>query len=367
MKEHKYLIYFIFFIVSVLLAWYFKTILFYIIIAGIISLIGRPVVRFLQKPVYKNWHLPSFIAAAIYLLMVWALLFGFFYLFVPVVITEAKNLSSVNSSELLLKLSTPLIKLQEDGARLLGITVTEFSAHEFLADQLGRILNMNTVSGIFSSLTGFIGNSAIAAFSVTFISFFFLKEETLGINYLYAMVPEQILPKVQRAMQSIRKLLLRYFAGLLLEVVSVSILVTAGMLIVGLSLTQAMLIGIFAGILNMIPYIGPMIGICFGLFIGAVSHLQILPPESLPIHLFWMLVVFLTVQLIDNLVFQPLIYSGSVHAHPVEIFLVIMAGATVAGIPGMIAAVPTYTVLRVLAGEFLAEFRIVKKLTDKLQ
>jgi predicted PurR-regulated permease PerM len=51
----------------------------------------------------------------------------------------------------------------------------------------------------------------------------------------------------------------------------------------------------------------------------------------------------------------------------VEIFLVIMAGATVAGIPGMIAAVPTYTVLRVLAGEFLAEFRIVKKLTDKLQ
>jgi predicted PurR-regulated permease PerM len=366
MNKQRYIFYFIIFILLLLLAWYFRTILLYVLLAGIVSLIGRPVVRFLQKPVYKNWHLPAFVAAAIYLLIVWALLFGFFYLFVPVVITEAKNLSSVNSSELLLRLSAPLVKFQEDGARLLGITVTGFSAQEFLASQLGKILNMSTVSGIFSSLTGFIGNSAIAAFSVTFISFFFLKEETLGINYLYAMIPEQVLPKVQRAMESIRKLLLRYFAGLLLEVVSVSILVTVGMLIVGLSLTQAMLIGLFAGILNMIPYIGPLIGICFGLFIGAVSQLQVLPPESLPLHLFWMLVVFLAVQLIDNLVFQPLIYSGSVHAHPLEIFLVILAGATVAGIPGMIAAVPTYTVLRVLAGEFLAEFRIVKKLTDKL-
>ena len=349
------------------LLWYFRTIFLYVLLAGIVSLIGRPIVRFLQKPIYKHFHFPAFVAAAVYLLIAWTLLFGFFYLFVPVVITEAKYLSSVNSSELLFKLSAPLEKIQHRGAQLLGINVTEFSAQEFLASQLGKILNMNTVSGIFSLLTGFIGNSAIAAFSVTFISFFFLKEETLGINYLYAMVPEHVAPKIQRAMESIRKLLLRYFGGLLLEVFSVSILVTSGMLIVGLSLTQSMLIGLFAGILNMIPYLGPFIGICFGLFIGAVSQLQSLPLESLPLHLLWMLLVFLTVQLIDNLVFQPLIYSGSVHAHPLEIFIVILAGATVTGIPGMIAAVPAYTVLRVLAGEFLAEFRIVKKLTDKLK
>ena len=367
MKTNKNIFYIILSIILLLLIWYFRTILLYVLLAGIISLIGRPVVQFLQKPINHHWRMPAFFAAAVYLLLMWALLFGFFYLFVPVVITEAKNLSSVNSSELMFRLSAPLVRLQEQSARLLGITVSGFSAQEFLTGQLGKILNMSTVSGIFSSLTEFIGNSVIAAFAVTFISFFFLKEDSLGINYLYAMVPEQMLPKVQRAMQSIRKLLLRYFAGLLLEVVSVCILVTTGMLITGLSLTQSMLIGLFAGILNMIPYIGPVIGICFGLFIGAVSQLQVLQPESLPIHLFWMLVVFLAVQLIDNLVFQPLIYSGSVHAHPLEIFLVIMAGATVAGIPGMIAAVPTYTVLRVLAGEFLTEFRIVKKLTDKLK
>lgn len=365
-NNRRYLLYFLLLIPVLFLLWYFRSIVVYVLAAGVLSLVGRPLVRFLQKPVYKNLHLPGFLAALIYLLLVWAMFFGFFWLFVPVVVGEAKNLSAINVTELFQRLAAPVAHIQSVAARRFGIDSGDFSIQDFLTRQFTSILNMEKVSGIFSSLAGFIGTSVIAAFSVTFISFFLLKEKGLLNRLVSALVPEDMFPRVERALNSIQKLLRRYFTGLFFEVLGVSVLVSAGMLVTGLSLTQAMLIGLFAGILNIIPYLGPVIGICFGLFIGAVSHLQAGPIEALPVHLFWMFLVFLVVQFIDNWIFQPLIYAGSVHAHPLEIFLVILAGATVAGIPGMIVAVPVYTVLRVLAREFLSEFRIVQKLTRKL-
>ena len=67
-----------------------------------------------------------------------------------------------------------------------------------------------------------------------------------------------------------------------------------------------------------------------------------------------------------GILFQPLIYSSSVNAHPLEIFLVIMIAGSLAGIPGMIIAIPLYTVIRVFAKEFFNKFKVVKKLTKKI-
>jgi predicted PurR-regulated permease PerM len=76
--------------------------------------------------------------------------------------------------------------------------------------------------------------------------------------------------------------------------------------------------------------------------------------------------VFAAANLIDNTVLQPLIYSNSVKAHPVEIFLVILIAGSLAGIPGMILAIPTYTMLRVIAKEFLSQFKVVQSLTRNI-
>jgi predicted PurR-regulated permease PerM len=87
--------------------------------------------------------------------------------------------------------------------------------------------------------------------------------------------------------------------------------------------------------------------------------------ETLPI-LGLMVVVFVSVQVIDNVLFQPLIYSSSVKAHPMEIFLVIIAAGSFAGVLGMILAIPVYTIFRVLGAEFLSEFKIIRKLTENM-
>ncbi|MFW5890444.1 MAG: AI-2E family transporter, partial [Marinilabiliaceae bacterium] len=79
-----------------------------------------------------------------------------------------------------------------------------------------------------------------------------------------------------------------------------------------------------------------------------------------------MLLVYITAQLIDNMFFQPLIFSNSVKAHPLEIFIVILSAGYMSGILGMFLAIPVYTILRVIAREFFNKYEAVKRLTDRM-
>ena len=130
---------------------------------------------------------------------------------------------------------------------------------------------------------------------------------------------------------------------------------------------NALLIGFFAGVINVIPYLGPIIGGIFGILITISSNLDVdFYTQMLPL-LIRVVIVFGTVQMLDNFVLQPFIFSTSVLAHPLEIFLIILMGAQIGGITGMILAIPAYTVLRVVARVFLSEFKLVQKITDRIQ
>jgi predicted PurR-regulated permease PerM len=147
----------------------------------------------------------------------------------------------------------------------------------------------------------------------------------------------------------------------------VMLLVTIGLSIVGIEFQHAVVIGLFCGMFNIIPYLGPWMGAAVGLLIGAALNMGTdFMNHTLPL-LGWMLLVFGTVQILDNILFQPIIYSSSVKAHPLEIFLVILAAGSLAGILGMILAIPVYTILRVIAKEFFDNMKIIKKLTENLK
>ena len=108
---------------------------------------------------------------------------------------------------------------------------------------------------------------------------------------------------------------------------------------------------------------GPIIGASFGVFIVISSNLG-LPfyDEMLPL-LLTVVGVFASMQLLDNFLLQPFIFSNSIKAHPLEIFIIILVGAKLGGILGMVLAIPVYTVLRVIARIFLSEFKLVQKIT----
>jgi predicted PurR-regulated permease PerM len=144
------------------------------------------------------------------------------------------------------------------------------------------------------------------------------------------------------------------------------ILVTIGMTIAGIDFQQALVMGLIIGILNVIPYAGPWIGLAIAITMGVASHInQDINTVVVPL-VTYMIIVEVITHLIDNIVFQPVIFSNSVKAHPLEIFIVVLASGFAAGIPGMIFGIPAYTVLRVFAREFFYNFKAVQKITSGL-
>jgi predicted PurR-regulated permease PerM len=144
------------------------------------------------------------------------------------------------------------------------------------------------------------------------------------------------------------------------------ILITVGMSIVGLKFQQAITIGIIIGTLNVIPYVGPWLGGLIGITMGIASNLDMSFSTVIVPMVSYMLLVIIITQTIDNVVFQPVIFANSVSAHPLEIFIVILAAGSFAGVAGMILAIPSYTVIRVIGKEFFNNFKAIQVITSGL-
>lgn len=178
------------------------------------------------------------------------------------------------------------------------------------------------------------------------------------------LVPNEYEQKVRESVAQITTMLSRYFGGITLQVFIITVFVSVALSLLGVK--NALLIGFFAALINVIPYLGPVIGASFAIFITISSNLDLdFYTEMLPLIL-KVAGVFATMQLTDNFILQPYIFSNSVLAHPLEIFLVIMVGAKIGGVVGMILAIPGYTVIRVIASVFLSEFKIVQQVTDRM-
>ena len=223
------------------------------------------------------------------------------------------------------------------------------------------------ISNAIGGTVGVLGSLFVAVFSISFITFFFLKNETLFEEGLMLFVPVRHEEKFAHFFRSSKALLTRYFAGILLQISGITLLVTLGLTIVGLNFQLSAVIGLLAGVMNVIPYIGPMIGASIGLILGLANNLDLDFYHKLLPLLGYMSLVFIIVQIIDNVLFQPVIYGKSVKAHPLEIFLVILIAGSLAGIVGMILAIPSYTVLRVFAREFFYQFKVVQRITEKIE
>ena len=238
---------------------------------------------------------------------------------------------------------------------------------EKIQKSIFSFFNPARIPELFSSIVGFMGNFLIGIMSILFITFFFLKEGDLFVNFLKALVPNNFEGQVMHAVDDASRLLRRYFVGVSGQVTIISIFMWILLSIIGIK--NAILIAFFAALINVIPYLGPIIGAAFGVFITISSNLDLgldFYTEMLPLIL-KVVAAFGAMQLLDNFLLQPFIFSNSVLAHPLEIFIIILVGAKLSGIMGMILAIPVYTVIRVIARAFLSEFKIVQKLTGSLE
>jgi predicted PurR-regulated permease PerM len=260
----------------------------------------------------------------------------------------------------------PLNKI-ENLFRIIDKDITEkLSIQDFIAGKIAGVLNINMIQNFISSLISIFGNVLVGVFSITFITFFFLKDNRLFFDSILMWIPDKYVGNVTRALYSIKKLLTRYFIGIVIQSTCIMILITIGMSIAGIDFRQAVVMGLILGILNVIPYVGPWLGLFIAIIMGVASHInQDFNLFVVPL-ITYMIIVEAVTHFIDNVFFQPVIFSNSVRAHPLEIFVVVLAAGYVAGIPGMILGIPTYTVMRVFAREFFYNFKAVQKITNSL-
>lgn len=348
------------------LCWYFSSVIAYVLIAAVISFIGKPIVSLLEKLEIRGIKLPDAVKAGVALLMLWTAFIFFFVTVIPLVSNEFRHLSNTSIEQMIVKLEVPLTDIG-DALKHYGIINPDVDVKRYSSENLSSWVSGTHVTSLFGTVAGTVSGIFVALFSITFIAFFFLKDSYLFGNIVLALLPSRYEESGKNALDSIQKLLVRYFGGLFLEVLGVMALNTLGLFIVGVRFSNAVVIGLVSGILNVIPYIGPLIGIIFGMIAGVMVNIDLPFYTGVLPALSYMALVMLLTQLIDNVVFQPFIYGNSVHAHPLEIFLVILTAGSMAGIPGMILAIPSYTVLRVILKEFFNKYKLVKKLTQSLR
>lgn len=347
-----------------LIFYYLSDIVAYVLIAWVVSILGQPVMNFFYKYLrVGKWHAGAAFCALLTILTFILVFFALASLFIPLIIKQANNLAGLDYQALARTMEEPFAVI-DNWAHQLGLIPEGQTATEKLNAELTKWFQPSRITGFFSSLVNAVGNLLFAFTAVSFIGFFFLKDSKLFTEFMMAIVPTEHEKKVRHALYEIGIMLNRYFGGIFLEIVFVTIFVTVVLSLLGVE--NAFLIGVFAALMNVVPYVGPFIGGIFGLLITVSSNLDqdfysyLLPQMAKVVG------TMMVMQWVDNLLVQPTIFSGSVKAHPLEIFLIIIIGAKIGGIAGMVTAIPVYTALRVIARTFLSEFKVIRRLTESL-
>lgn len=358
----------IFFGILLLLAaiWYFRNIVVYILVSGVLSIMGRPLVDLFCRIRIWKWKFPRALSALLTLIIIWGAILLFFYIFVPLVTKQINYFSTIDSEKIVMLINGPIEKIEKLFISLNPSISDKLSLKEYVVSKVSDVLSIDMIQNLMGSIPGILGNIVVAIFSITFVTFFFLKDQHLFFESILMWIPDKYVDNVTRALNSIKNLLTRYFIGIVIQSTCIMILITIGMTIIGIEFQQALVMGLILGILNVIPYVGPWLGLFVAIIMGVASHInQDFNTVVVPL-VYYMVIVEAITHLIDNVVFQPVIFSNSVKAHPLEIFIVVLAAGFAAGVPGMILGIPAYTVLRVFAREFFYGFKAVQKITSSL-
>ncbi len=330
-----------------------QSVLVYIAIAAVVSLIARPIIRFLRfKLKFKNS-----LAVITTMFLFIGFLVGLISMFIPLIQKQGENLSLLNSDKFKNNIETTFAHLNDYFLER-NINVFEQLKSLDFASQLNKLPN------VFNSVIGAFGSITVGLLSVLFISFFLMKDTDILNKGLHAIVPDNSETRFAKSFSKIKDLLSRYFIGLIFQITILFILYTIILSVFGIE--NAVVIAILCATLNLIPFVGPLIGGFLMLFLSMTSNIGLdFKTVILPTTIYVML-GYLIAQLIDNFASQPIIFSKSVKSHPLEIFLSIIIFGLLFGIIGMVVAVPTYTALKVILKEFLSDNKIVQSLTKDL-
>jgi predicted PurR-regulated permease PerM len=351
----RFFVYLFLFIAAFLLfGWYFSNVTLYLVISLIIAALLRPLTNRINDFHLLGQHIPRWLAilisySAIVLMLV---LLGMLYF--PLINDQILILSELDLNGIYIQIQEPVSRIEQFLLRYQLLENKPGSLFEELKTSILEFIKSFDFGGFISGLIDFTTSLLIGTMAIAFITFFLLLENGLLRRNLLQLIPNAYFELSVATFTKVEKLLSNYLFGLTIQMIAIFSLASLGLSLVGVE--YALTIALFAAVANLIPYAGPILGTVFGIIVG-VSTGTFSNDTEYTYSFLKILSVFAFVQLTDNVVLQPMIFSKSVKAHPLEIFVVIFAGAKIAGIVGMIFAIPVYTIFRVSVMEFYKGYK----------
>ena len=350
------------------LCWYFRSVLVYILAAFVVSLLGHPLMELMRKIKVRGRQLPDALLAVITILVILGVLSFTVTQIIPVVLHIVREASVMNTQNVPYN---SIINQVNEGIRGLFPSLgPKFNVVTALLEQIRSVMSVTNVTSFLGSVASVTAGIVVGVFSIVFISFFFIKDDNLFCKIISALVPDSMEESVEKTLSEIVHLLSRYFLGLVIEVAGVILVDFLGLwLIARIGPQYALGIAFIAGVLNVIPYVGPLIGEVIGVLLCVVLKYGAGIGLGVPIWAFAIIVfgVMMLAQLIDNFVYQPLIYSTSIKSTPLEIFIVLLIAGKMGGTLGLLMGIPVYTVLRVIAARFFYKHKAVRRLMPDIE
>ncbi|GGE43034.1 AI-2E family transporter [Pullulanibacillus camelliae] len=306
-------------------------------------------IAYLLHPLIEGLHkqgLPRPLAIlVIYLLFFGAVIFACIK-GAPIVIEELKSFA---------KQGPHLQEMYKDNVNHIYYATSDFP--ETLHDHFDRILGSleNGLNQLVKRIILWIQGLFKSIFTILLIPFivFYLLKDFAGVkNWLNRHVPTRFRDSGRVLATEIDESLGSYIRGQLLVCLVVAIVSIIGLWI--LHIPYALLLGIFIGITDIIPYFGPVIGAVPALLVAVTLSMK---------KVIFVLLLILIVQFLEGNIFSPLIVGKSVHIHPIFIMLALVIGGDIAGVVGMLIAVPIFVILRV----FIIHFMKYRKKIDNQQ
>ncbi len=336
------------FLIIILLVMYLGNLLLMMMSAYILFSMLHPLKVYIQKKLKISSSALSSVLALIFPSLI--ILMIIFYVF-PVIITQLNSLTYLSYEDVFENIIRQFPYFETIIAHLGGKKYVLKS----IQDILMQVINIGIIAHWSSVLLNNFSHIMMNLLITFFITFHLLKDENIIHNILDKLVDKSYEKDISSISDHIKEILGKYFRGLLIDISIIAIVNSVILSILGIK--NAVLIGLLSGILNIIPYVGPLITLLIGLFLGVSSNI-------IEGHYEWIggtvLKIFTTlfvVNIIDGTVLQPYIFSNVLKAHPLEIFLVIVAAGMMGGIVWMMLIIPIYVIAKVAVKEIYAYWK----------
>ena len=340
--------------IIVFLGWFFFDIMIYMLVALALSFLGKPLMRLLGRIKIKGKPFPVSLAAAITLIVIFMAIFTVIYFLVPVIVREVTSIMAIDPTALnsgfedWLNQLDPLLKkfgFLDDGEH--------FST--FVSEEVQRLFQQIDMSNVVRDTMGVAKAFLIGLFSVLFMTFFALKDHGIFFKMLGNWIPTRYRNDFSNILDATGKQLSSYFIGVFIDMLCVGLIEMLLCLI--FRVPNAPLIGTIGGLLNIIPFVGPLIAAAAAVVISVTSLIPAAPESAYIVNtIVKVLCIIVATKLLDDFVLQPTIYGKRTQTHPLEIFIVILMAGYVGGIFAMIFAVPAYTILRIVVQVFFGAY-----------